>query len=88
MLIPFHHSMAVNMGPGPSLNYNPRCLKRDMSARWAAQTTVETVYPLITQSNDIARFQDTFQNPGNAHAGGHFTIGGDPGGVSCPLHPT
>ncbi|KAM5344156.1 hypothetical protein ACJ41O_012693 [Fusarium nematophilum] len=73
-------SMKVNLGPGNSVKYNPRCLKRDISRHWASFTTVEYSYPLITQRNSIGQFQDTMQGFQNVHAGGHFTVGGDPGG--------
>ncbi|KAK3306517.1 uncharacterized protein B0T15DRAFT_527438 [Chaetomium strumarium] len=69
----------VNLGPGLSLKYNPRCLKRDISKSQAAQTTADKTYALITRSRDIASFQDTMQGVPGVHAGGHFTIGGDPG---------
>ncbi|RYP25699.1 hypothetical protein DL768_011394 [Monosporascus sp. mg162] len=47
--------MKVNLGPGASLKYNPRCLKRDISKSWASHFN-------------------------GVHGGGHFTVGGDPGG--------
>ncbi|TPX18286.1 uncharacterized protein E0L32_002795 [Thyridium curvatum] len=72
--------MSVNLGPGTSLGYNPRCLKRAISKQWAAQTTADHTISLITQSRDIVSFQDTMQSYGGVHTGGHFTIGGDPGG--------
>jgi tyrosinase len=74
--------LKVNLGPGSSLAYNPRCLKRDISKTWAAQTTVDKTYSLITGSANVGSFQDTMQAFSGVHAGGHFTIGGDPGGVS------
>jgi len=75
--------MSVNLGPGKSTKYNPRCLKRDISKDWASMTTVEYSYPLIAESNSISRFQDRLQAVPGVHGGGHFTIGGDPGGVSA-----
>lgn len=66
--------------------YNPRCLKRDISSwvssRW---TTDKNSSDLITLSRDILSFQTTMQGdfPNGVygvHTGGHFTIGGDPGG--------
>lgn len=74
--------MEVNLGPGASLAYNPRCLKRNISKSYAAMTTADKTYALITGSPNIASFQDTMQALPGVHAGGHFTIGGDPGGVS------
>lgn len=76
--------MNVNLGPGTNFDHNPRCLKRDISSYWASFSTVKYSYPLITQSDNIGTFQDTLQSFQNVHSGGHFTIGGDPGGVSYP----
>jgi len=93
-------NMTVNLGPvsptlaepevvpqsGNGLQYNPRCLKRDVSEWVSSQWNTDAQsYSLITQNNDILDFQNTMQ--GNfatgffgVHTGGHFTIGGDPGG--------
>lgn len=73
--------MAVNLGPGASLKYNPRCLKRDISASQAQACTADKTLSLIKNSPTIGRFQDTMQGIPGVHAGGHFTIGGDPGSV-------
>jgi tyrosinase len=66
--------------------YNPRCLKRDISS-WVSRqwTTDQNSTDLIQDNNDIGSFQDTMQGdfPNGVfgvHTGGHFTIGGDPGG--------
>lgn len=72
--------MKVNLGPGNSLRYNPRCLNRSISKENAAGTTADKTYALITRSNDITSFQNTMQTPWGVHAMGHFTVGGDPGG--------
>ncbi len=92
--------MTVNLGPvaptlaepevvpqnGNGLQYNPRCLKRDVSEWVSSQcNTDQQSYNLITGYTDILSFQNNMQ--GNfatgfygVHTGGHFTIGGDPGG--------
>jgi len=66
--------------------YNPRCLKRDVSSwvssRW---TTDANSTSLIEQNPDIYWFQTVMQGDFangvyGVHTGGHFTIGGDPGG--------
>ena len=66
--------------------YNPRCLKRDVSewvsSRW---TTDANSSSLITGNPDIYWFQTVMQGDFSngvygVHTGGHFTIGGDPGG--------
>ncbi|EJT78180.1 para-nitrobenzyl esterase [Gaeumannomyces tritici R3-111a-1] len=70
----------VNLGPGNSLEFNPRCLTRDISKSNATHTTADKTFALITSSNDIRSFQDTMQVALGVHAMGHFTVGGDPGG--------
>ncbi|KAI1842959.1 hypothetical protein JX266_010812 [Neoarthrinium moseri] len=93
----------VNMGPIGArnpLDYNPRCLKRDLNsdicARWAS---IRNTTQVITDTSDIELFQAMLQgDPRYAksavlglavHGGGHFTIGGDPGGdfYFSPLEP-
>ena len=93
---PFQN-MSVNLGPvslplngggyltGTGLDYNPRCLKRDIGtavnqlyANWTSTIS------LITQNNDIWDFEMVMQGiPGSGsigvHGGGHYTIAGDPG---------
>ncbi|KAI1097551.1 Di-copper centre-containing protein [Jackrogersella minutella] len=89
--------MKVNLGPvslptnngtlvtGSGLEYNPRCLRRDISVGVnSAYANATTVLELILQSKNIADFQTVMQGvPGSGslgvHGGGHYTIGGDPG---------
>ncbi|KAF2840994.1 Di-copper centre-containing protein [Patellaria atrata CBS 101060] len=68
------------------MGYNPRCLRRDInpyvSSRW--NRDIDAVN-LILQNPDIAAFQSRMQGDfpagfAGVHTGGHFTIGGDPGG--------
>lgn len=94
-------NMTINLGPiSPTLaaqnitalpesdffKYNPRCIRRDVSSyvssRW---TTEQNSTDLITQSPDLAAFQDHMQGNRSVgdlgvHGGGHFTISGDPAG--------
>ena len=73
--------------PAPSFYaYNPRCVKRDVSSwvssRW---TTDQNSTDLIVQNGEIGSFQTVMQGDFangvyGVHTGGHFTIGGDPGG--------
>ncbi|PYH43760.1 tyrosinase family protein [Aspergillus saccharolyticus JOP 1030-1] len=93
-------NMTVNLGPvdptlqipglvaqnGTGLDYNPRCLRRDISPV-AAQgwTKTSDVMDLIQNCDDISCFEWTMQGffeEGflGVHTAGHFTIGGDPGG--------
>ncbi|KAF7182921.1 hypothetical protein CNMCM7691_002665 [Aspergillus felis] len=89
----------VNLGPvfpslkvpgivaqnGSGLNYNPRCLRRDICKDAASWTTTDQVVDLINNYTDILSFQNRMQGdfPNGflgIHSGGHYTIGGDPGG--------
>jgi tyrosinase len=101
-------SMSVNLGPvaptlaesdvvatGPGSAYNPRCLKRDISAWVSSQwNTDANSTTLLTQNPDIYWFQTVMQGDFasgfyGVHTGGHFTFGGDPGGdiFSSPGDP-
>jgi hypothetical protein len=89
----------VNLGPvaptlaetdvvatGPGSAYNPRCIKRDISAWVSSQwNTDASSTTLLTQNPDIYWFQTVMQGDFasgfyGVHTGGHFTFGGDPGG--------
>lgn len=68
---------------------NPRCLRRDVNKYAAAQTAANYTYALITGANNIDLFQKNMlgmpeKNDWGVHMAGHYTIGGDPGGVSIP----
>ena len=101
-------SVSVNLGPvaptlaeadvvatGPGSAYNPRCIKRDISAWVSSQwNTDANSTTLITQNPDIYWFQTVMQGDFasgfyGVHTGGHFTFGGDPGGdiFSSPGDP-
>ncbi|OJJ08125.1 hypothetical protein ASPVEDRAFT_179295 [Aspergillus versicolor CBS 583.65] len=92
-------NFTVNLGPlfvtlkvpgvekqnGTGLEYNPRCLRRDINPDAAKWTTVEHVTDLINNYRDISSFQDRLQGDFDngyvgVHTGGHYTIGGDPAG--------
>lgn len=69
------------------LGYNPRCLRRDINPHSAAVTATNYTYALITDPlhADIYWFQTVMQGQfpegkWGVHTGGHYTIGGDPGG--------
>jgi tyrosinase len=77
----------VTPNPSPSgLGYNPRCLRRDISRIASSGWTKDSdIVSLITHANDFLTFTTTMQGdfPNGllgVHTGGHFTIGGDPGG--------
>lgn len=83
----------VLVGTGTGADYNPRCLKRDVSvwvsSRWSQD---QNSTDLITQHTNISDFQTYMQGDFDAgfygvHTAGHFTIGGDPGGVRLILSP-
>ncbi|TAQ89355.1 hypothetical protein B7494_g2355 [Chlorociboria aeruginascens] len=69
------------------LGYYPRCLKRDVSV-WTSSNWTKDIdsYNLIIRNNNITSFQLMMQGDYfidgffGVHAGGHYTIGGDPGG--------
>ena len=70
--------------------YNPRCLRRDINPYSAAVTTDNYTSTLITGNKDLYSFQLNMQGrfelgQWGVHTGGHFTVGGDPGGVSYLL---
>ncbi|OTA66034.1 Di-copper centre-containing protein [Hypoxylon sp. EC38] len=89
--------MQVNLGPanlplnngsvltGTGFGYNPRCLRRDVSAAVnSAYANASSIIDLILENDNIADFQLVMQGvPGSGsigvHGGGHYTIGGDPG---------
>ncbi|EMR89560.1 hypothetical protein ACHAPC_005106 [Botrytis cinerea] len=67
--------------------YNPRCLRRDVNVHSAAVTKTNYTYDLITNPSnaDIYWFQTVMQGlfsigEWGVHTGGHYTVGGDPGG--------
>ena len=80
--------LALEVEPNPQddgLGYNPRCLRRDINKIAAAVTTTNHTYDLITQNHDAYWFQTVLEGQfadgkWGVHAGGHFTISGDPGG--------
>lgn len=74
---------------GNWLAYDPRCLRRDISWDAAQFTTTEDVTGLIKNYTNVGPFQTVMEGlfPKGylgIHSGGHYTIGGDPGGV-CPV---
>jgi tyrosinase len=84
----------VSVVPGYGFAYNPRCIRRDISQYVSSHSTNESqVYNLIVGNDDIYGFQMVMEGQYQlfsqgilgVHTGGHFTIGGDPGGVSCFL---
>ncbi|KAK1754031.1 hypothetical protein QBC47DRAFT_429522 [Echria macrotheca] len=67
------------------LGWNPRCLRRDVNKHAAALTTTNYTYDLITNNNHVYWFQTVMEGQFDegklgVHAGGHYTISGDPGG--------
>ncbi|KAK6437493.1 hypothetical protein LTR95_006310 [Oleoguttula sp. CCFEE 5521] len=91
-------NFTVNLGPlAPSLRdaiptatgleYNPRCLRRDLTQAAASLgSTDATSYELITNHTTVLDFQNTMQGNGfvnnyiGVHTAGHFWVNGDPGG--------
>ncbi|KAI4223670.1 MAG: hypothetical protein L6R40_008491 [Gallowayella cf. fulva] len=95
----------VNLGPAvfeprigsrTGLDYNPRCLKRDVSLEFANHTKPTDVVDLIGggsgNNEGLEGFSAFLEKKGGLHGSGHFTIGGDPGNdglwtVWQGLHP-
>ncbi|KAL1877454.1 hypothetical protein Daus18300_002441 [Diaporthe australafricana] len=80
-------SLKVPANPqSDGLGHNPRCLRRDVNKYSAAKTTANYTEALITTNAKVGPFQDKMQGQGlgtndwGVHIGGHYTIGGDPGG--------
>ena len=76
------------------LGSNPRCLRRDVNKYAAAFTTANWTHALITKHDDVDSFQAAMLGSAKdkdwgIHMGGHYTIGGDPGGdfFSSPGDP-
>jgi tyrosinase len=80
--------MTVNLGPVshtlqeadqvdnyPGSQYNPRCLKRDISP-WVSEqwSTDQQSVDLITKSNNIATFQNTMQGDFGSRFYGVHTV--------------
>ncbi|PSR84012.1 hypothetical protein BD289DRAFT_482993 [Coniella lustricola] len=58
------------------LEYNPRCLVRDLSAVWANNTRPTKVLSLLEACDDIGCFDTELEAIDGVHAGGHFAMGG------------
>ncbi|CAF9937036.1 MAG: hypothetical protein HETSPECPRED_010536 [Heterodermia speciosa] len=61
------------VGSGTGLDYNPRCLTRDMGSYWSNYTGWDNVTTLL-EADDFATFATLLTQ--GVHRGGHFTIGG------------
>ncbi|KAF7173843.1 hypothetical protein CNMCM6106_007945 [Aspergillus hiratsukae] len=67
------------------LDYNPRCLKRDLTTAILQKfANATSVVSLILDNHDIWDFEMVMQGvPGSGsigvHGGGHYSMGGDPG---------
>ena len=73
----------VNLGPVASapmngsngLEFNPRCLSRDLSLAWSNQTKPTDVTSLISSCANLGCFGTTIEALNGVHAAGHFAIG-------------
>lgn len=81
---PFSQGYNLSLGPiafqpvdgDNGLDYNPRCLTRDLNPGWSNQTKPTDVVNLISGCNDLGCFDSVLEAISGVHAGGHFTIGG------------
>jgi tyrosinase len=77
--------MTVNMGPGATTAYNPRCLQRDFSSYLAVSTINTTIVDWVLSADSYSVFDFHTQGTGlevaamTDHAGGHMSVGGDIG---------
>ncbi|RBQ78445.1 hypothetical protein VDGD_05971 [Verticillium dahliae] len=83
-MVPFLLDIPANPRPD-GLGYNPRCIRRDINRVAANFSNEQYTYDLITKETDISSFQTVMQGDFNSlnigvHGGGHFMVGGDPGG--------
>ncbi|KAK4118647.1 Di-copper centre-containing protein [Parathielavia appendiculata] len=67
------------------LGSNPRCLRRDINKHAAAVTMANYTHSLIRSNSDVYWFQTVMegqfpQGKWGVHAGGHYTVSGDPAG--------
>lgn len=73
----------VNLGPvafapvdgDGGLDYNPRCLGRDLSLVWSNQTKPTDVVRTISSCTELGCLDTVLEAIEGIHAGGHFTIG-------------
>ncbi|KAJ6259583.1 Tyrosinase [Drechslerella dactyloides] len=78
---PFKYpNWVVHLGPGLSIDYNPRCLKRDFSRplmNWATSDLVNWVTNVTNYEDFAFRLENlpVFTSP-NLHGAGHFGVGG------------
>ncbi|KAI4180752.1 MAG: hypothetical protein LQ348_005157 [Seirophora lacunosa] len=72
-------SFEPRVGSGTGLDYNPRCLKRDVSLDFANNLKPTDVVDLIGGNSNFEAFTKFFETSNGLHASGHFVIGGDPG---------
>ncbi|KAF2026530.1 Di-copper centre-containing protein [Setomelanomma holmii] len=73
------------------LDYNPRCLRRDLTIAAAARFTDQALFDVLAgnHSSSIAAFQDEFQSPPGTlrlHGAGHFSMCGDASDVFSSLN--
>ncbi|KAK9442113.1 uncharacterized protein VB005_03168 [Metarhizium brunneum] len=63
-------------GKNNGLDYNPRCLVRDISPEWSKNAKPTDVVDLIGASTNIESFDVKLEGLDGVHAAGHFGVGG------------
>lgn len=63
-------------GKNKGLDYNPRCLVRDISPEWSKNAKPTDVVDLIGASTNIEAFDVKLEGLDGVHAAGHFGVGG------------
>ncbi|KAF7561298.1 hypothetical protein G7046_g2846 [Stylonectria norvegica] len=74
----------INMGPGPSTAFNPRCLTRDFAPDFAITKLNQGVVDYTLAANDYYQFDIRVEGGISVpelhyHGGGHLGVGGDVG---------
>ncbi|KAM5352194.1 hypothetical protein ACJ41O_004917 [Fusarium nematophilum] len=77
---------AVNMGPGLTTAYNPRCLTRDIAPEFAISKLSQAVVDWTLKAKDFYEFDIRVEGgitvpEHRYHGGGHLGVGGDIGEV-------
>lgn len=62
-------------GPQGGLGYNPRCLERDLSLVFSADTRPTNVTALLDGCTDLGCFNRQLDAPGGVHGSGHQQLG-------------
>ncbi|KAJ2898555.1 hypothetical protein MKZ38_003846 [Zalerion maritima] len=79
-------NMSVNLGPGYTTAYNPRCLRRDFAPEFAVSNLNISMVAWTLSADSFAEFDIRVQGGTTVpemtyHGGGHLGVGGDLGEI-------